>query len=1019
MHRAGDLTKGGVFGRAARLGSLMATTVLMGGASAFAQEAADTAAADQEGMEQIIVSGSRLIRSGLVSPVPVTTVGETKIQASGVTNIGELLTELPSVANSSLGRTTNGGLLGANTAGANLLDLRGLGVKRTLVVVNGRRHVGASAASGEGSTAVDINAIPVELIDRVELTTGGGSVSYGADAVSGVVNIIMKDDFEGFAVDARGGISDEGDAENYYVSVTAGGNFANDRGNAVVHVTYDKNEGINDALTRSFFRNQQVLAGNPDPDGSPEFLLGDATTTPLTNIPGVILSGAGATLAQFADDGSVIPFVHGAPTGTPGRERGGDGFDLRDTYQILTPLTRKIVEGRATYELHPRITAFISGKFYNVRSFGQAQTPADIINFSGTSTPMVIAPDNPFFPAGEPLAASLLALGEPLLFSGFHLDMGRTGTRVERNSHRLVGGVEGELPVVGWSYDLYYQTGATEETLISQNERDMVKFQLAFDAVTDVAGVVPGNSPGDVACRSTVEAFTASPGGSDNPDVNGCVPVNVFGSGRFSQQALDYFLLDTVSKGRVTQNVLGGSLAGDLFQPLPAGPVGFAAGFEYREETARFDPDGLLQSDRHDGGVPTLPTSGAFQVWEGYVELAVPLLADMPLIDALNIEGGVRVSDYDSIGNTLAWRAGGDWVPVEGLRIRSVFARSVRAPNITELFSPRQGGFADIKDPCTSDQVGLGTNPGRRLANCTTLLAGLGLDPTTYQDPLAGLQQSIIVGGNPDLEEETADTLTVGAIFTPGFVPGLSITVDYFSVKIDGAIGAISPQDVVDNCVDNFDSVDNIFCRAFGRSTAPSTFGRLENVESTLFNFRTLSTRGLDYEITYGMELADIFASSGGDLGHLNLRLMGTYLMRLNETAGLNAPVNRNAGEIGRPHHRVTLDALYTRGGLAFNYTLRFIGGGNLDVDDATTSTRFEKDSAPAQTISDVQLRYRLGAVDTEFYVGINNVFDQEPPTFALPFAARNAGISEITSITAGLYDLVGRFFYAGARVAF
>ena len=271
MKKTDNPSKSGAFWHYVRLTALIGTSAWVSATGVAAQDSTGTD--DSEELEEIVVTGSRLVRSGLVSPVPVTTVGDAQILASGVTNIGELLTQLPSMANSSLGRTTNGGLLGTAEAGANLLDLRGLGVNRTLVVVNGRRHVGASAASEVGSTAVDINSIPVELIDRVELTTGGGSVAYGADAVSGVVNIIMKNDFEGLAVDARGGVSGEGDAENYYVSVTAGDNFADDRGNAVLNVTYDKNEGIDDALTREYFRKQQVLAGNPDPGGSPKFLL--------------------------------------------------------------------------------------------------------------------------------------------------------------------------------------------------------------------------------------------------------------------------------------------------------------------------------------------------------------------------------------------------------------------------------------------------------------------------------------------------------------------------------------------------------------------------------------------------------------------------------------------------------------------------------------------------------------------------------------------------------------------------
>ena len=962
----------------------------------------------------IVVSGSKLNRPVDVSPVPVTRIDEEAIILSGATNLGDVINELPSLG---LGasRTTNIGTGAPATIGATLLNLRSLGSARTLVVVDGKRHIGSIA----GSTSVDIGSIPTALVEAIDVTTGGASVSYGADAVSGVVNIITRDDFEGMDLEYRAGLSGEGDAEDHFISATIGGNFADDRGNAVMNVTYNTSGSV-DGSARDWLARQTVFVPDASNPGGPQ-VLADNGRIASTNYNGILLGALTGQRLQFTPDGGVSVFDPGvAPGGT--FNIGGDGLNLNTLQRIANPQERILINAKAHYDITENVRFNLDGKYYGVEASFRGQPTGDFFTHFEDGDFFTLAPDNPFLPFGDPLfdtffAANPGALAIPgvgtieilpgasagrssVLLSRVHQDIGVRSTEIKRDTYRIMAGIEGSVPSLDLTYDLYYQYGETDSTRRDLGTRDSRRFRLATDVTSDAAGIL--GAAGAPVCRATLQAAQGGGAGLDT-DVRDCVPLNIFGVGLASQEAIDYVNVDLLSISKVAQDVAGAQINGSLFE-LPAGAIGFVVGAEYRKESSRFTPDSrLLAGDTFDGA--SLAVAGSYDVTEAFAEIYIPLLADQPFFDTLSIEGGARISNYSTVGTTVAYRAGINWAPVPDFRLRGGYSKAVRAPNINELFSPRQEGAQRLTDPCDSAQVNLGPNPARRLANCTAQLAPLGLDPLTFDDPLDGITKTIVVGGNPDLLEETSKSWTAGIVLKPRMLPGFSATADFFDVKISKAISTPSVDQIVSDCVDRFETIDNEFCGLFNRVSTGGQIGLIENVISTTINIDALEVRGVDFSARYSFEL-------GAD-SRVALTIGGTYLARLNVLPASDAAeVNRDAGELGSPRWRFNTQAIYNGGPVTLSWLMRYIGGGVLDIQaQEPFSDPFGVDAA---TIHDAQARFEVqnaGFADTmEFYVGVNNVFNFEPAPFS------RAGTSTGNS---GLYDPIGRFFYAGALVKF
>lgn len=994
--------------KASLLGSTALSAALVFSASTVcAQQSSGNGAGEEKEMERIEVTGSRLLRPGSVTPIPVTSITAEDVVLSGVTAIGDLVNELPSMGLGS-NRQANLGISAPENFGTNLLNLRFLGTSRTLVVVDGRRHVGSIA----GSTAVDVNAIPTALVERVDVSTGGASVAYGADAVSGVINFVLRDDFEGIEADAQYGMSEHGDADDFSISITGGGNFADGRGNAVLSVAYNDVKGVR-GPDRDWIREQNVIIPNPDDtgpnDGIPAQIRANNGRISIAPFNSLFVGMAPRDLANNAliidDSGTLRPFDPGTQTGGS-FDIGGDGLNIGDVTTLSNPLERISIDGRFSYELQKNVRFFLEGKYYGVEATNMGQPTGDFISKSDGSL-FLIAPDNPFAPNGDPLFDQLVADNAGfVVLSRFHRDLGIRTAKIDRDTIRLVAGFDGDIPGIDANYEVYYQYGEANQTRLDLNNRDNRRFILATDVTTDVAGVL--GTPGAPACRSTLDAGGVPTG---DPAIDDCVPLNVFGAvGAASQEAIDFIELDLVSTGKLSQHVVNASVAGTVFD-LPAGPISVSGGFEYRKETSSTQPDtAFVQGIPFDGD--TMPVSGAYDVIEGFFEARVPILAGVPFVELLAVEGGVRLSDYNTVGSTTAWRASAEWSPVEDIRFRGGYARSVRAPNISELFAPQEGGFSHITDPCDKDNVNLGPDPARRLANCTALLAPFGLDPLTFDDPLASVTNSTLIGGNPDMTEETAKSITAGAVLTPRWTPGFVLAVDFFDIEITDAIASPGIPQIVTNCVDRFDSVDNEFCALFSRSSQPAELGAIQDVVAIQRNIAALEVRGVDFEASYAFDLEDV-GLGDGNAGSINLRVVSTYLDKMRTLPESEAAsFDEDAGEVSSPHWRFNLQTAYNNGPFTFNWLMRYIGGGVLDVQDPKPQEAADPFRNGAGTVHDIQARYIFDIGNrgdrVELFFGINDLLDKTPPILS---RGTNSPISR------QFYDPIGRFFYGGVRI--
>lgn len=998
------------FNRAGAGAALALTLAISAPTAAQAQANEDAAvktvdAADgvQSADSEIVVTGSRLRRTGDETPIPVVILDEEEIALSGATNINQIANDIPA-----LGQGTNANNnFGANAAnaGTSLLNLRGLGTNRTLVLVNGRRHVGGSA----GDTAVDVNTIPIALIERVEVSTGGASVAYGADGVSGVVNFILKDDFEGFRIDTQAGITSRGDGANYYAALTAGQNFAEDRGNVTISLSYDRLEEI-DGVDREFLRRNTRFGINPAntslTDGRPASILFDNVRLNTLNYFGILRgqNTPGAPLT-FDSNGNLKAFDFGTVLGN-NQSIGGDGLDSAPFTPIQSPVKRLLAEARLNFEFSPAVQFFLEAKYANTRAENVHQGLVDSFAFGDAGRePFVIRADNAFLPS-DPRIATLFANNPGgVRFARFTDDLGGLRVRLsERDTFRAVAGLKGRIPGTGFAYEGYYQYGRSNIEFTDRNNRLSRNFRLAVDAIRDVAGVVPGNAPGTIACRATVAAYTLSPSGSADPVINSCQPLNLFGPNRASQAATDYVMVDLHETNRLEQQVANFTVNGDLFQ-LPAGPVKAVAGVEWRQEKSSTNPDPLqlITAANPLGQVyypGTLPVSGSYEVFEGFAEIAVPLIENRPFIEKLSVEGGVRLSDYSTIGQTFAWRIGGEYAPMKDLRFRGGYSIAVRAPNIGELFTPQVGSSSGIVDPCSATNINLGPNPAQRATNCAVLV------PAGFVDPLTGISKPTTVSGNPDLQEEEATTITAGVVLTPRFLPGFSATVDYFSIRIKNAVAPVTAQSIVNNCVDFFTSTNNEFCALVTRKPGGDPqAGLISEVRQRQLNIANIETRGIDFDVNYRADLTDL--GLGSNSGALDLRVHGTRLFVYDEQPSRFGPINENAGEVATPKWRFNAQAIYHLKPVTLSWNLRYVGAAEIDVQDNPVETT-DPQGFGAQIYNDVQARFEIPQGFT-FFLGVNNLFDKQPPY----------GSRQVSTNATILYEQVGRSFYAGANVRF
>jgi iron complex outermembrane receptor protein len=952
--------------------SSIAFFATLGTSAAWAQESAPPEGPANDPIEEVVVTGSRIRQTEQGFANPVTTFSAETIAQSGKTDLADFLAQTPALIGSTTGDLTAGSNYEFGEVGLNLLDLRHLGVDRTLVLVDGRRHVSGLA----GSAAVDIDAIPTDLLQSVDVLTGGASAIYGADGVSGVVNFRLRKDFEGLSFRGQTGTSNEGDGNDVFLSITAGTNFSEGRGNVAVAYEYTANDRLSDQ-DRSYLRpprSANLYQNQDDLDDSPD--LPDLVS--YNDVRYADSSRVGAVdvdfdlLSDFEGGGAV--YDRGFELVNSGGYTQGGSSTPVDGYQgdLFPELDRHLINLLGHFDVNDALTISAEAKYVRSHALSLSQPNYDFYLF--------MTPDNPFMPdsirdAIVPGAAAAYfeddEVPDGVFVTRDNFDMGINSEDAVRETLRGVLAANGAL-TDHLQYEVSYVYGETRSEIVENDNRLEDNW---LDAIDAIAG--PGGQP---VCRS------------GNP---GCVPYNIFGEDVRDPAALEYVTIDSVSHTKVTQQVLSGSLSGEFGSfSLPGGAIGYAVGAEYRRETSESNPAQELQDGLTWWGT-IVADSGKFDVKEVFAEINLPILKDAPAADLLSFGAAFRASDYSTVGSTDSWKVDAVYAPVESVTFRGTYAQAVRAPNIAELFSPQTSASNFIVDPCDINELNNGTST--REANCAELLQGLGIDPTTFlpsNTPQATLFTEGIYGGNRDLSEETAKTWTLGLVLRPENAPGFSLSFDWYDIEISDAINTPEAEELAELCVDQ-PTLGNPYCAGITRD--PDT-GFITGFSVQPDNVASFRSAGLDIAFNYSFT-----TDSAGDF---HVQLVGGYLDRIEFVATPGAEIDNDLEEEYFPKLSGNLDVTWTRGPLTLAYGINWFSktdrftretlAGDPDyaaADYLTVKEKWEHDINAAWDFND----------HVNVYAGINNIFDQQPE-----FGYSSYPISAM-----------GRFFYAGARVNF
>ena len=934
----------------------------------------------------IVITGSRVASAGAVSASPLQTIGSAQIQAQGAINVQEVLLQNPTFGTPGISRTNSS--FATQSAGVATVNLRNLGEDRTLVLVNGRRFV----SGVPGSNAVDLNVIPTQFLDRVDVLTGGASAVYGSDAVAGVVNMIYKTKFDGVQIDGQMGISQYGDGADKQVNILAGKNFADGRGNIMLFGGYSKQGTV-------LKRDRSTEAGSSAIDTTS---LGGSVTGNDADLftPYTLLSGFTPGGRFYAGNQTFSYGSNNTLTNCTGVSCGG--FNRSDYRYLAVPVERFVAAGRANFEFSPAFNVFVEGNYAKTKSNTVIEPfplSSDLVNIAtGGQVPIQtvvggVTYRNPFVPDAIFNAATDTD-GDGLkdiFFDRRLADFGPRTSSASRDLLRFAGGINGKILNDRFNYELYGIYGQTVEHQSGNGQFDSTRFTQALNSYRDpVTGTI---QCADAAARAA-----------------GCVPANIYGIGALAPAA-NYLAVPVTLASRITQAVAGGSITGKLFSIFGADPIGISIGGEYRRETSSNTFDLLTQLGLN-GNNALPPTAGSFDVYEGFAEAIVPLLQDRPFFHSLSVRGAVRASRYSTVGSTLSYNFGGEWAPTRDIRFRVMKARSVRAPNISELFSAPQQDFpSGLQDPCagiTAATTGTLATNCRAAPGVAANIAANGAF-TVSQADLQGITS--FGGGNPNLQEEKGDSFTAGVVVNPRSIFGLRnlvISVDYFNIRIKDAIVTTPLQFILNQCYNQ--SVQS-FCSLVVRRAAAvgaNSAGSLDEVNTSPTNSGGAKTSGIDTVVDWRTNLDGL--GLGGDL---NLHGSYTHLI-----SGYTIPLPGSArdyfaGEIGAARDKFTIASGYDIDGIGLTLTGTWIGQSSLD--DQFTGAR--PGSNPAYRVRpqfylDSQIRFRTKD-GFEFYVGGDNLLNNKPPYLA------DIGASAGQDTDAGTYDPLGRRYYAGVRMKF
>ncbi|GAB1085288.1 TonB-dependent receptor plug domain-containing protein [Shewanella algae] len=936
--------------KAVRFGLLAAATSIACTGFSYAEDKPET-------FERIEVTGSKIKRIGEIAPTPVTVITGDGLIEAGVTNVADLLHKMPNTLVGLSPETTNNTVF---ASGLNNTDLRGLGSDRTLVLVNGRRFVAGSPSSG----AVDLNNIPTAMVERIEITTGGASAVYGSDAIAGVVNIVTKTSFDGLAIDASTTRPTEDGGEEEYASLTFGSDLG--KANFVTNISWSR-QGQISYMDREFLREAPIVVRNQNANGpnDPQAVMWGYGQQVLASYSKTGTFVSNGTRYTFSDDGQIRPMDLGQPLPplTSGRVDylGGEGYNFAENSFIKTPLDRINFFTVMNYDINDDHKFTMEANYTKSEAYGES-SPA-FLNFRLYDDNALLSPE----------AAALVTAGESKAGAGVNVgylasDFGNRKYSQDRTTARLALGVEGALSDT-WSYDVYATVGHVQADTEWYGEMFEQRFYDAVDVIKD--------TDGNLVCRD------------EYARANGCKPLNVFGRGQYDEAAYNWVSTDAIRRSSIDQYVAGASVSGDLFE-LPAGFIAAAFSVEYRKETAETLPDpamreGLLFNNQ------SQPLYGEFDVTEASAELSIPLLQDVMLVQDLTLETAFRYMDYSSSGSDTAWKVGINWALNDDLRIRANRSKSVRAPNIAELYTPSSQTFRTINDYCAASFRNR-INPDyldNVLANCAA--QGIPTDFEPSQDWYGSTRPGFIVG-NQDLKNEVADDITLGFVYTPSYLENFSLTVDYWKFDMENVINSFSGAEVVKYCYQS-STIDNDFCPLLERD--PDTHEIVNYYEKPV-NSASSITSGFDIEANYRLE------TSFGDWG---FRLFSTYLEeRSFNSTGFADDEVKEVGEQERPRwrHRFTTD--YTYNDFSAVLTANYRSGTVLDNEWSPNQNNYN--DIPSYTTFDLTSRYNITDA-LQVRAGILNMFDRTPP--------RQPGVYN----QGAYYDMLGQRITLGVNYKF
>jgi len=942
--------------------SLLLAHLLLAPALASAQQAAAgaTPATDTaRQLDAVNVTGSRIARVDYTSSSPLTTVTAETIASTGAPTVEEALNQLPQLG---LGANkTNAGWGGTGQA---TLNLRGLGAQRNLVLLDGRRLQPSTT-----DNVVDVNTIPTALISGVEIISGGASAVYGSDAIAGVVNVQLRDDFEGIQLDTRHSRYAEGDGDTTDIALTIGGNFADGRGNAVLSFSWTDREGV-DYMAREFFRRNPGGTDFRLQTGTYEFGGNLPTQAAVDQVFGRYGAAAGrvpvsaTTYLGFNDDGTLFAANKG-----PFNWRGSDtllndtGTQLNNLNQvslIQVPLERHTAFGRATYDVTDDVQVYGQFSWFSLDSYVAAEA-----GNIGIDVPV----GNPFIP--DDLRTILASRSNPNAAFRLHKRFGEAGPRTfERSfdSWQFLSGVKGELDAINGSWDIYASKGRTS---------------------------VHETNNGAVVTQSLRNLLNAADGG-----VSLCAGgYDPFGLTGLSAQCREYLVAATVSETVFEQEVLEANLQGGLFD-LPAGEVRFASGLGWRRNSYDFQPDRLLRQ----GGIVGVPARGASggstSVRELYVETLLPLLYDTPLAHALDLGLAYRYSDYDTAGGVDTYKADFTWALTSGLRVRGGYQRAVRAPSVGELYvaaETESNGYGLVAngegDQC---QAGSPLRSGANAAAVEALCLAQGVPAGLLGSYIDTQRESLATrAGNTALKPESADTYTLGVVWTPEGT-GLSLAADWFDITVEDVIGTLSSTQVLAACFNRDGSnpgyaADNFYCSLIRRN---ADTGRIDNIDKPTSNMGSLKTSGVDVQIDWQRAL--------GDGAQLTLGTVASWVDRYEVQSVRGGNSYDYAGHVGTlPTWKAVSHARYRQGpgsiGLRWRYT------GAMEHSSKVLNPASTTPGVGAYSYFDLFGGWEFGERLT-VNAGINNLLDKDPPQVG--------GIAGVTN--ASTYDIYGRQYFVG-----